>query len=113
MNLSIKPGQWYTLRAEDRGNEIVAYLDGYEIFNYPTEDRPVGTVGLATKTGKVYFEHFTASLYEPGLTTDRIEMPDTSDVEDSPPLKPLGSRAHTIDIPNPPDHRFEPDINDW
>ena len=32
VNLSINPGHWYTLRAEDRGNEIVAYLDGNEMF---------------------------------------------------------------------------------
>jgi len=94
MNLSVKPGQWYALRAEDRGDEIVAYLDGAEIFRYPTEDRPVGTVGLATKTGRVAFAHFTASLYEPGLTTDRIEMPAASD-----------------DIPNPPGDEFDPDLD--
>lgn len=111
MNLSIKPGQWYTLRAEDRGNEIVAFLDGNEIFRYPTQDRPVGTVGLATKTGRVAFEHFAASLYEPGLTTDRIDMPPASD--ESPPLPPLSSRAYTIDIPNPPDPDFDPDIGDF
>ena len=111
-NLSLKPGEWYTLRAEDRGNEIVAFLDGNEIFSYPTKDSPTGTVGLAVKTGHVAFEHFSASLYEPGLVTEPI-VPLKTSGDPSPPLRPLSSRAATSDIPNPPSDRFEPDISDW
>jgi len=110
-NLSIEPGQWYALRAEDRGNEIVAYLDGNELFRYPTPDRPVGTVGLAVKTGKTAFERFSASLYEPSGRFERqpAAIPDSS----LPPNdRPYGSRAQTYDIPNPPPVDFEPDLDD-
>jgi hypothetical protein len=48
--------------------------------------------------------------YEPGLTTDRIEMPAAAD--ESPPLRPLSSRAYTNDIPNPPGDEFDPDLDD-
>ena len=110
MDISIHPGQWYTLRVEDRGNEIVAFLDGNEIFRYPTPDRAVGTVGLATKTGKVAFEHFAATLYapvgeEPEISTLRRKG------ENEPPLAPFGSRTFTSVVPNPDDFRFNPDLS--
>jgi len=111
MDLSIHPGQWYTLRAEDRGNEIVAFLDGNEIFRYPTEDPPVGTVGLATKTGKVAFEHFSATLYE--AETDAPEIPTLREKGiDEPSLPPLGARGVTATTPNPQDFRFDPDTSE-
>lgn len=72
VELKLKPGDWYALRAEDQGNEIIAYLDQKELFRFPTPDRPMGTVGLAVKTGKVAFDHFSASLYDP--------------IEEEPPL---------------------------
>ncbi|MCA9446438.1 MAG: hypothetical protein KC931_04935 [Candidatus Omnitrophica bacterium] len=111
MDISIHTGQWYTLRAEDRGNEIVAFLDGNELFRYPTRDRAVGTVGLATKTGKVAFEHFAATLYEPDPEAPEVPTLRRKG-EDEPPLSPHNARGITSLVPNPDDFRFDPDISE-
>ncbi|MCG3196342.1 MAG: hypothetical protein GHCLOJNM_00815 [bacterium] len=114
VNLSLKPGEWYTLRAEDRGNEIVAFLDGNEMFRYPTPDRAAGTVGLAVKTGKAAFDHFSASLYSAGV--DNLptppEPPRSTSGDPSPPLRPYSSRAGTNLIENPPSKDFQPPKGD-
>lgn len=65
-DIPIKPGEWYTLRLDDRGDEIVAFLNGEELFRYACKEKPSGTIGLASKTGKVAFDYFSASLYDPG-----------------------------------------------
>ena len=64
-DLSVKPGQWYTLRVDDHGDEIIAFLDGNELFRCTAKDKAVGTIGLAAKTGKVAFDYFNASLNDP------------------------------------------------
>jgi hypothetical protein len=74
-DLTLKTGDWYRLRAVDRGNEIVAYVEGKEIFRYSTPDRAMGTVGLAVKTGKVAFDHFSTSLYEAGQDSPLTSLP--------------------------------------
>ncbi len=69
-DLPIKPGEWYTLRLDDRGDQIVAFLNGEELFRYPCKEKPSGTIGLASKTGKVAFDYFAASLYDPDTMRD-------------------------------------------
>lgn len=64
-DLQLKPGDWYTLRLDDRGDEIIAFLNGEELFRYACKEKAVGTIGLASKTGKVAFDYFNASLYDP------------------------------------------------
>ncbi len=69
-DLSIKPGEWYTLRLDDRGDEIIAFLNGEELFRYTCKEKPSGTIGLASKTGKVAFDYFSASLHDPATQQD-------------------------------------------
>ncbi len=64
-DLEVKPGEWYTLRLDDRGDEIIAFLNGEELFRYACKEKPLGTIGLACKTGKVAFDYFSAALNDP------------------------------------------------
>jgi hypothetical protein len=122
MNLSVKPGQWYGLKAEDRGDEIVCFLDGNEVFRYRTEDRPTGTVGLAVKTGHVSFDRFSATRYERGgVTSGMTEVPPAVMAEESPvllseesPVQPLTSRTpHSANGSLPDDPVFDPSLSAW
>lgn len=108
VNLTVKPGDWYNLRAEDRGTEIVAFLDGKELFRHPTRDHAVGTVGLAVRTGQVNFDYFSASYYEGGAgkSSPPPEMVDST----QPNIRrPYFSTAATADIPDTRTERFDPD----
>ena len=112
-DLSIKPGEWYTLRAEDRGNEIVAFLGGNEVFSFPTKDRPMGTVGLAVKTGRVAFEDFSASLHEPGLGSRPIAVTKKSP-DSSSALRPLTVRVPNTEVSRPQESKLNPvPLQDW
>lgn len=75
MDLTIVPGRWYTLRAEDRGDEIIAFLDGAEVFRYPTPEAARGTVGLAAKGSKIHFERFSAILHTPEANGTELDTP--------------------------------------
>jgi hypothetical protein len=62
-DLSVIPGEWHTLRIEDRGNEIIAFMDRKELFRHTPADKATGTVGLAVRTARVAFDYFKASMY--------------------------------------------------
>lgn len=83
VDLDVKIDQWYTLRAEDRDEEIIAFLDGREIFRYRLQDRPAGTVGLAVKTARASFDHFSASLYDPAAEKTIVSRADPIDISAS------------------------------
>jgi len=108
--LTLKPGDWYALRVEDRGNEVICYLDSNELFRYPTPDKATGTVGLATCQGSVTFDYFNTSYYNANEPEEKIIPRETS--QDSPPYRPYFSRAGSSFAENPPLEKFTPEKSD-
>lgn len=88
-DLEIKVDHWYTLCAQDHDDEIIALIDGKEIFRYKPKDRAAGTVGLAVKTARVSFDHFTASLYNPDIEKTMVSKAEPIDL--SPELLRVSS----------------------
>lgn len=58
----LAPGQWHTLTTRAIGNRVEADVDGTNVFSFPVDSNPTGSVGFASASGaKAIFRHLVVA----------------------------------------------------